>query len=249
MLGCRCLADVITSGPPLREELRRHVRFHLRAYAALVPEYAGVHRAASERNYRRLSDGLYFPPEAIDFKHPKSNWAMVSELAEKSNQHPAQTLVELFMNRSSAAIELRNVYLDWAPVFDATSYDEGRKKADEAKGRESALKYAATRLNLVDFKGLYETILRYRAWMAAVEATLLVDEYRAANDGRLPGRLDGLKSKDPAATKPVDPFTEAAFNYRPGQGGYLLYGPGPDRKDDGGSPERDLVFVGGPSSR
>lgn len=248
-LGSRSIIDVATFGPPLRDDLRQYIRFHLRASASFLPDYGTIHRRASDRNYERLSQGLYFPPESINFKHPKTNWERVKKLAETKDVHPIQVLLGLYANRQSAANELRNVYLDWAPVFDSTSFRDGRQRAEEALRKEKELKFDATRLNLVDFSGLHESLFRMRAWNMALEAVLLIDEYRAANGGRVPANLNSLRSKDPAATTPVDPFTEAAFVYRPGRGGYLLYSPGPDRKDDGGSAERDIVFVAVAPSR
>lgn len=73
--------------------------------------------------------------------------------------------------------------------------------------------------------------------MRVIRARVLQDHARIAvalalhrsTRGSYPETLDTL-------SLPLDPFTGVSYLYRPSDGSdYLLYSPGPDRRDDGGS--------------
>ncbi len=75
-------------------------------------------------------------------------------------------------------------------------------------------------------------IARGLGQLRSTAVAVMIERYRRAH-GKLPESLDELTPAF-AESLPPDPFTGKGLLYRPGPGGYVVYGVGDNRQDDGG---------------
>jgi len=109
---------------------------------------------------------------------------------------------------------------------------------------EQSVEAAAQLILMYHYRTLlaqFDSSVRAEAQRRLHDLAFDLAEYRLLN-GKYPDRLADLESIEGAGSR-IDPFTEREFTYRKTEKGYLLYGPGPNLRDDGGRTPDDAHKV------
>jgi hypothetical protein len=84
------------------------------------------------------------------------------------------------------------------------------------------------------YPNLAQSFLEALTVSRAARIAIAIEQYRRAHD-RLPTSPDELRQA--GVSLPLDPMNDAALQYRVEPGGFVVYGVGPNGKDDGGAVE------------
>jgi hypothetical protein len=186
-------------------------------YRALVGEK--VMDVALLNNRKQLLREEAKIPRLVDYVNNNANLRAEQDFAKSTFQQLMTASQDVFPNRLKSFNDVL------------------QERASEA--RDQGLLLSANYLG--GFGNLVERQARGVAALRLAMTAIALEQYRTSHN-RYPDNLSGLVPAYLDAPL-TDPFDGHPLRYRKQAAGYVLYSIGPDLKDDGGNPGKDLVFA------
>lgn len=146
-------------------------------------------------------------------------------------EHYNRTMQESFLEDADGRIKTKRISIPLREI--PTIHPSGSDVRDQFRFQVETFRHGFAESAFAVFSGIQIKVLRSQVFQdhALIAIALALHQRKHAT---FPATLDSLTLPS-GAPLPLDPFTGAAYVYRPeGDNDYLLYSPGPNGLDDGG---------------